>query len=53
MNHVVDEVPEVLRDIAMATNFSLLLTYNFGCIASDTLFDSIEVGFRGDALCER
>ena len=28
-------------DVAMATNFWLLMGYNFGCmIASDTLFDS-------------
>ena len=38
---MLDEGPEVLRDVAMATNFWLSLGYNFGCIiASDTLFDS-------------
>ena len=32
--------PEVLRDVAIATNFWLSVGYNFGCmIASDTLFD--------------
>jgi len=32
--------PEVLRDVAVATNFWLSLGYNFGCIiASDMLFD--------------
>jgi len=46
--HVLERSPEVLRDIAMTTNFWLSMGYNFGCIiASDTLFDSIEVGFRG------
>jgi len=40
-NHVLDGGPEVLRDVAMATNFWLLLGYNFGCvIASDKMFDS-------------
>ena len=30
-----------LRDIAMATTFCLLMSYNFGCmIAGNTLFDS-------------
>jgi len=34
--------PQVLRNVAMATNFWLSMGYNFGCkIASDTLFDSI------------
>ena len=38
---VLDGGPQVLRDIAMATNFWLSLGYNFGCmIANDTLFDS-------------
>ena len=44
---MLDGGPEVLRDVAMATNFWLSLDYNFGCIiasgcilASDTLFDS-------------
>ena len=38
-NLVLDGGPEVLRDVAMATNFWLSLDYNFGCIiASDTLF---------------
>jgi len=31
-----------LRDVAMATTFSVSMGYNFGMIASDTLFD-----FRG------
>jgi len=39
-NHMLDAGPEVLRDVAMATNFWLSMGYNFGCIiASDTLFD--------------
>jgi len=38
---VLDGGPEVLRDVAMATNFWLSMGYYFGCmIASDTLFDS-------------
>jgi len=38
---VLDGGPQVLRDVAMATNFWLSVGYNFGCmIASDTLFDS-------------
>jgi len=44
---VLDGGPEVLRDVAMATNFWMqfaiigFVGYNFGCtIASDTLFDS-------------
>jgi len=33
--------PEVLRYVAMATNFWLLMGYNFGyVIASSTIFDS-------------
>ena len=40
-HHVLDGSPEVLRDVAMSTNFWLSLGYNFGCtIASDPLFDS-------------
>ena len=39
-NHVLDGCPEVLRDVAMATNFWVSLGYSFGCmIASDMLFD--------------
>ena len=52
-NYVLDGGPEVLRDVAMTTNFGTqfavtgFVGYNFGCmIASDTLFDS-GVGFRG------
>ena len=42
--------PQVLRDVAMATNFWLSMGYNFGCIiASDTLF-ILGVGFRGLAI---
>ena len=38
---------EGLRDVAMATTFWLLMSYNFGCvIASDTLCDSMG-GFSG------
>jgi len=47
----------MLMDVAMATNFETqfaiigFVGYNFGCmIASDTLFDSILVGFRGQAI---
>jgi len=50
MNHMLDGDPEVLKEFAMVTNFSLSLGYNFGCIiASDMLFDS-RVGFRGQAI---
>jgi len=52
---VLDRGPEVLRDIAMATNFGTqfavtgFVGYNFGCmIASDTLFDSWG-GFSGSS----
>ena len=38
---MVDGGPEVLREVAMATNFWLSLGYNFSCItASDTMFDT-------------
>jgi len=54
-NHVLDESPTVLRDVAMATNFVTqfaitgFVGYNFGCmIASDTLFDSTG-GFSGSS----
>ena len=44
-NHVLDGNPQLLRDVAMATNFWLSMGYNYGCvIASDTLFD-FRVGF--------
>jgi len=50
---VLDGDPEVLRVIAMATNFGMqfdttrFVGYNFGCMmASDTLFDS-RGGFSG------
>jgi len=37
--------PQVLRDVAMATNFWLSIGYNVGCmIASNLLFDS-RMGF--------
>ena len=40
-NHVLDDGPQVLREVAMATNFWLLIGYNIGCmIASDMQFDS-------------
>jgi len=46
---VLDGSPEVLRDVAMATNFWLLMGYNFGCmIASDMLFD-FRGGFSGSS----
>ena len=55
-NRVLDEDLEVLRDVAMATNFGqkLLVTgfvgFKFGCmIASDMLFDSMG-GFFGVKL---
>jgi len=36
---VLDGDPQVLRDVAMATNFWLLIGYNFGCmIVSDTAY---------------
>jgi len=41
--------PEILRDVAMATNFWISLGYDFGCIiSSDTLFDS-SGGFSGSS----
>jgi len=50
-NLVVDGGPEMLRDVAVATNW-LSLGYNFGCvIASDTLFDS-RGGFSGVKLSD-
>jgi len=46
-NQVFDGGPEMLRDVAMATDFGTqfvitgFVGYNFGCmIGSDTLFDS-------------
>ena len=58
-NHVLDGGPEVLRDVAMATNFGAqfaitgVVGYNFGCvIASDTLFDS-RGGFSGTVHVQR
>jgi len=51
-NNVLDGSLQVVRDIAMATNFGMqfaimALLDNFGCmIASDTLFDS-RGGFLG------
>jgi len=52
-NHVLDWSRQVLRDVAMATNFGTqfaitgFVGYNFGCmIASGTLFDS-RGGFLG------
>jgi len=52
-NHVLDGGPEVLRDVAVATNFGTQFAItgcagcNFGCmIASDTLFDSRTWVFR-------
>jgi len=52
---VLDGGPEVLRDVAIATNFVTqfaitgFVGYNFGCvIASDTLFDS-RGGFSGSS----
>jgi len=49
-NDVLDGGPQMIMDIAMATNFWLSLGYNFGCmIANDTLFDS-RGGFSGQAI---
>ena len=46
-NRVLDGGPQVLRDVAIATNFWLSMVYNFVCmIASNTLFDS-RGGFSG------
>jgi len=52
---VLDGGPEVLREVAMATNFGMqfaitgFVGYNFGCmIVSDTLFDS-RGGFSGSS----
>jgi len=54
-NHVLDAGPEVLKDVAMATNFGTqfaitgFVGYNFGCvIASDTMFHS-RGGFSGSS----
>ena len=48
-NHVLDGGPMVLRNVATATTFWLLMDYNFGSIiASDTLFDS-RSGFSGSS----
>jgi len=39
-NHALDGGPVMLRNVAMAITFWLLMGYNFGCmIASDTRFD--------------
>jgi len=49
-NHVLDRGSQLLRDVAMATNFWLSVGYNFGCmIASDTLM-ILRVGFRDQAI---
>ena len=38
---MLDGGPQVLRDLAMATDFWLSMAYNFGCmIASNMLLDS-------------
>jgi len=48
-NHLLDGGPAVLRDVAMATTFWLLMGYNFSCmIASDMLYDS-SGGFLGSS----
>ena len=57
-NCLLDESPQLLRDVTMAANFGtqfaitvvwLSMGYNFGCmIASDTLFDS-RGGFLGSS----
>ena len=48
-NRVLDWGPQVLRDIAMVTNFWLSMVYNFGCvIARDRLLDS-RGGFSGSS----
>ena len=52
---LLDRGPEVLRNVAMATNFETqfavtgFVGYNFGCmVASNTLFDS-RGGFLGSS----
>ena len=54
-NHVLVGGPEMLRDVAMTTNFGTqfaitgFVGYNFGCmIASNTVFDS-RGGFLGSS----
>jgi len=48
-NHVLAGGPQMLRDVAMATNFWLSMGYNFGCmIASDMLIDT-RGGFSGSS----
>jgi len=55
-NHILDEGPEVPRDVAVSTNFWMQFAIigfwaiTFGCmIASDPLFDS-RGGFSGQAI---
>ena len=46
---MLDGGPQVLRDVAMATNYWLSVGSNFGCmIVSDKLFDS-RGGFSGSS----
>ena len=59
-NHVLDGGPAVLMDVAITTNFGtqfaiiFFMGCNFGSmIASDTLFGSRVVGFRGQAIRRR
>ena len=48
--YVLDGGPQVLRDVAMATNFWLSVGYHFSCmVPSDTLSDS-RGEFRGQAI---
>jgi len=46
---VLDGGPQMLRDVAMATNYRRSMSYNFWCmIASETLFDA-GGGFSGSS----
>jgi len=48
-NPELDGGPQVLRNVAMTTNFWLSMGYNSGCmIGSDTVFDS-RGGFSGSS----
>jgi len=48
-NHVLDGGPQMLRDLAMATNFWLSMDYSFGfMMASGMLFGS-KSGFSGSS----
>ena len=49
-NHVLDVGPQLLRDVAMATNFWLSMGYNFGCVIVATHCLIPGVGFWNQAI---